>query len=582
MTAPTPKIELLLGGSWVDITSTAGGLKSFVRLPEGIICRRGRNNEQDDPEPGTLTFTVDNSDGRFTIGRTSGPYGANFVLWTKVRYTVNGVLQFTGYMLAAPATWNYSTRALSDVTITAVDVLQPLADSPVVRSWADALIGALSPTYWWKMNDPEGATSAAPSAGGVPLVGTWSPYTTATAITESLKFATAAPEGTDSDTQLQIDTVDLVEGGGATGHARLTATLTIPTTFTMLFLYSGAPGTYVFQIGGTGLTLTVISSTSLMLRCGAAPAVYFSVPASTQTLIGISVTPSTVTVLGTGVTTSGAGMTTGAQTFNWFPAGAAGQLAFIPSALSEAAFASLKAKLVGDGMGLALDFLSRAVAEAGYPASVLATYNRPIKRPILKGSNPAEIGNTIARACAGMFVANRNGDPLLIDFTYCPARVDIDSGDFIDGITWDADSSLWYTDIIVDDVVVGTTGGFPRRGRTVPNILSASDLASLVSYLINTADIWLAPRISSIKVNLWPMDATKTAKYLGLDLKSRIYPLNLPNTLPTPMILTVEGYESRLDDKAWTLALFTAPDPSFVMEDDIAGIVESNYRLGPF
>ena len=70
---PTVQVQLddaNNGGTWPnDITA-------YFRLPEGFAITRGRSDELSQVQPGSLTITLDNTDGRFTLGSTAGGYGA--------------------------------------------------------------------------------------------------------------------------------------------------------------------------------------------------------------------------------------------------------------------------------------------------------------------------------------------------------------------------------------------------------------------------------------------------------------------------------------------------------------------------
>src|SRR5262249_41998497 len=67
--------------TWVDITP-------YVRTElTPLTITRGRQSELDVIQPGTLSCILDNSDGRFTFGLTSGPYGANWAPAKKIRYS---------------------------------------------------------------------------------------------------------------------------------------------------------------------------------------------------------------------------------------------------------------------------------------------------------------------------------------------------------------------------------------------------------------------------------------------------------------------------------------------------------------
>lgn len=56
--------------AWADISG-------YVELQKGLSIQRRRQNELDEPSPGTLSLWLDNTDGRFTRLNTSGPYYPN-------------------------------------------------------------------------------------------------------------------------------------------------------------------------------------------------------------------------------------------------------------------------------------------------------------------------------------------------------------------------------------------------------------------------------------------------------------------------------------------------------------------------
>jgi len=590
MTAPSVVVELFLGGSWVPITSK-------VRISDGITVKRGRNNEASDPDPGMLIFTVDNSDGRFTIGKTTGVYGANFVLWVQCRYTVNSTVHFLGYVQSAPVSWNRQTRALSDVMITCIDVVGMMAMSPTVRPWSTALIAALTPTYWWKMNGIAINTSAAETNGGPSLVG--SVLDPGTDLANPAALADVLAFGTDGPASLESDGMAQFTFTNTGGEAALTCTVgTLPSSFTVLFMVNQAGGVgdllvQLFDPAGDQLNIIVDADSLSVSESDLTPATVY-VPGGTAyaptfkdtpCLVAVTFTPTTIGYVG-GATAARPPLHTDYSNGTLQVSGRRGvvqvaNLAIIPGVMSASTFTTLKSCLLADGAGLVVDWLNRAASEAGYASSVTATFNRTMQRPDLKGSNPADVGNTLANSCGSMFVADRTGAPRWIDFTYCPTRVDLDYGDFSNRDSWDADASLWYTNVKVDGTTRYTGSGFPLKDKTIDGLLPDANLTHYITWLANSASIWRGPRVAGIEVNLWPMDSTRTAKYLALNLGSRIFPLNVPAQLPTPMVCTVEGYQMTINDKAWTIAYNTAPDPRFVLGDSVAGVLASNYRLAP-
>ncbi|UBU10039.1 hypothetical protein [Nonomuraea gerenzanensis] len=78
---------------WCEIafTKDAGGFNlwrdvtGYVEWDQGVTIARRRSHELDEVQPGTLSLTLDNSDGRFTAGRTSSPYYPNVTLNRPIR-----------------------------------------------------------------------------------------------------------------------------------------------------------------------------------------------------------------------------------------------------------------------------------------------------------------------------------------------------------------------------------------------------------------------------------------------------------------------------------------------------------------
>lgn len=74
------KVELNLGG-WTDVTT-------YVREASGISISRGRQDESSQTERTQATFTIDNSDGRFSERNPTGPYYGLLSLNTPCRISL--------------------------------------------------------------------------------------------------------------------------------------------------------------------------------------------------------------------------------------------------------------------------------------------------------------------------------------------------------------------------------------------------------------------------------------------------------------------------------------------------------------
>lgn len=594
MTRPVTQLQVQLNGVWIDITS-------FVQMPDGITITRGRDNEQSDPSPGTMSFTLNNSDGRFTVGKTDGPYGAYFAKWVPVKLDVNGSRRFTGYVASAPTAADATLASATTVVVSCIDSKGLMELSPNISTWAHALIAANPPKYWWELADSAGSTAASATAGGIPLAASVS--TVGYDVRDMVAFGVEGTATLESGTQAQIKVTSDANGflscsgvnpwptGWGVWNPQVSVIVTYtPTEITKesdsLDLWSLQDGTHTLAAvrKGRALAIVVDSSTVITVSNFFTPDVPITFEVAGNRIAGISVFAGDGSVVGSTTTrvpllSSSCVFTIGPcegiygnamvnptstlSTFPISPVGPSGYLSFLNGAPKPVS-----------------TWLQRAINEAGLGYTVATVGANPtMYRPALQGSNPAEVGDEFANASGSMFATARDGTPTWLDHSYCPPRVDIDAKDFRPGLTSDSDDSLSFTEVWVDGALRATTGGFPRRGREITALMTAVDLYNFVNWLKNTADIWGGPRLKGLAVNLWPMGSAKEATYVALDLKSRIYPQNLSSIFPAPWIYSIEGYTETITDAVWLLAFNTAPDPRFVLNDSIAGVLDSNYRL---
>lgn len=157
------------GITWAD-------LSDYVEWQHPLTIVRGRTDTQDTVQPGRLTGVVlDNTDGRFTAGRTDGPYGRRFGLGTPVfvwaRETSAAAYwecQFAGRIDALPLRWT-DNGSRSVVTLSASDILADWVRADWSRgesylAWAYRTGAAYSSQpvlAHWELTDvtPDGAVS---------------------------------------------------------------------------------------------------------------------------------------------------------------------------------------------------------------------------------------------------------------------------------------------------------------------------------------------------------------------------------------------------------------------------------------
>ena len=116
--AGLPTVQVLLDAATND-RSFPHDITGFVSLDAGIgISTRGRSDELSAAQPVTCTLTLDNTDGRFSLGAAT--YGALDVN-RLIRVKVNGVNRFTGFVQSWPVAWPNGGPGLATAAITATD-----------------------------------------------------------------------------------------------------------------------------------------------------------------------------------------------------------------------------------------------------------------------------------------------------------------------------------------------------------------------------------------------------------------------------------------------------------------------------
>lgn len=143
-------------------------ISSYVRLVDGINMTHGRQDELGEIQPGTLGLTLDNTDGRFSLGSTiinatSPIYVDNQI---RVTYTVGGVAKdrFTGYVQTWPVEWPDGGDTFAVAQITAVDRLARLSRQ-TLRSVIEEEYLLDDPVCYFTLGEPSGSSSAGDTSG---------------------------------------------------------------------------------------------------------------------------------------------------------------------------------------------------------------------------------------------------------------------------------------------------------------------------------------------------------------------------------------------------------------------------------
>lgn len=172
----SPKVELYLGGQWVDITRTSQD-QAGVYYRDAITISRGRADEASTADPQTCSFTLNNREGRFSLYNPMSPYYGLLSRNTPVRVSVlqNGVrrYRFHGEISAWP----------SKSDISGQDVYVPVQASGIKRRLQQGSSPIKSAVYrdmtsstrasivgYWPLEDAAGSTSIASGLAGAPAM----------------------------------------------------------------------------------------------------------------------------------------------------------------------------------------------------------------------------------------------------------------------------------------------------------------------------------------------------------------------------------------------------------------------------
>lgn len=144
-------------------------ISSYVLQGPGItISSHGRQDEQTEVQPTTLSLTLNNTDGRFSLGSTiinatSPIYIDNQI---RVSYTVSGVTthRFTGYVQTWPVDWPGGGPGVAMARITAVDALARMSRRPL-RSVIEEEALLRSPVLYCTLGDDAGSVTAGDTSG---------------------------------------------------------------------------------------------------------------------------------------------------------------------------------------------------------------------------------------------------------------------------------------------------------------------------------------------------------------------------------------------------------------------------------
>lgn len=563
---PTRKVEIAFdAGVWTDISADV----------VSIHTRRGRNAESGAFETGTCSIKVRNDTRKYDPDHASGPY------YGKLRPNRVVRVQATYNAITYPVFYGYLDRITQEpggpnaaaATIDASDLFKLLNRQELPGSAYAVEVAADTPTHWWRLGEPVGATVAL-DQGSAPINGTYSgvltlgtsglvvrdpdtAMTTTDGGTGQVEAKAAAPTGTTFSVEFLVNVVTLPAGTRQVIN-------TIPSTLSVIIDNAG-----ILTVNTSGLAL----GTGAVFTAGVTRHVVFTAAAGGTSLYvdgALVDTDAAVTALAAAdFYPGGSALNTTAATID--------EVAVYSTALSAARVAAhnsaARTPWNGDTPGARL---ARIASLAAVTLTSLDTGSTTLQNTSLGGTALAymqkveetEIGRLfVLRDGTLRFVGRREADmgsylvtrSTLVDADsgagdeYRSVSAIVDEGAIVTRATVSRDGSIavTYTD-------AAAVAEFKTIDETHEGLLHDSDTYSLyyAQYLVNTKK---APtsRLGALQIDLPSAPVTLYPNILGIELADRVqYKRKPQNTgAVTSQYMRVESIEHSTGAHYWTTLL---------------------------
>ena len=596
---PQVKLEHLVNGSWLDVTSRLLWSESGASLQ----IQRG---VADDGAAmvGTASFTLDNSDGVLTPRRPGSPHYPYLIRFRPVRFTafIGGSwrARHYGFLDSEVLTFGNETATDCRVTWSTIDHFG-MAGLKALRSVAVESTAALGPLAYWPLTDPESAAASDQSSYSRPglAVQQWKTGgemawgAGAVFPTDSSGGMTFTP-ASDSGLYLQSDgTVDL------------------PTSWSLsVFIYPGAKDGYVCQVGTDSYSLGIwydtstkkLSAIETKLDTSGDPIDYV-LSTTTATWAGgmehLYVTPSTVK-LNSDTGSAGTRHSTVRMLSSLVSVGGAfavesGRARMFSGEVKHLAIwsgTSVPIAATTYTVGPAAMFtMASAVAQVMAWAGLTVTVGTQGSNPAVvlvktDGSTPLDIISSYARGSLARIFCLGDGTIRQSAYDYIPAAVSADAGVIGLGVEWSANPAGDPTDA----VMTWPDGSTYTATETAPEYRSAIDLPGVLTNAAgrSVAD-WLVVGPTgepSFPVALFDLLTIPSPDSLALLESGSILSIpGLPSQLPASTQQgVVQSVTETLGASEWSLGVSTdsdARDRIMLAGDATRGVVGAGWLAGP-
>ena len=615
--AGLPTVQVLLDAATND-RSFPYDITEYVSLDAGIgISTRGRSDELSAAQPVTCALTLDNTDGRFTLGAVT--YGALDVN-RLIRVKVGGVNRFTGFVQSWPVAWPNGGPGLATAAITATDG-RVWWSKRTLRSYVESVVLAGAPTAYWALDDPEGSLRAVESSGNNagPLVVT--DYGLGSADSGDgqgalpvVRFGVDAAPMMGSQKTLALrkqgsSWVPMLEAESTTlpDMAWLSFTLAVQSFVPDYASLVGCAGVWHVGINGSGQIYLYGNSVGIVgpvVTTGFAYHVGVSVAAGAVKLWVNGAAVGTATDYGywdmdrlyLGLTEPGDVKLS--------------HLAYGATPLADPGsyFTSIRN---AQWLGTAADRGGQAIwqvanqADQHVPNSYLAMFTgtTPIPDTQIAGKTIANYVDEVAEAEGGAVIIDGVGEWRLTpahaagvktspDLTLSvdsdildPATsIEVDLQRLVTRATGARVNDTQSTQLVVDAVAEAKYG--ESSTSTDYMVTTDAEVRSRVEWLVNTRKT-VGPRVPALKLDLLSAPSGTQTAVLGLDVDSRIDITGMPAQTPggTTLKLWVIGYSEQISASEWSWSAnaldWTQYASVFVLDDATWGVMDDDdCRLG--
>jgi len=595
---PQVKLEHLVNGSWLDVTSRLLWSESGASLQ----IQRG---VADDGAAmvGTASFTLDNSDGVLTPRRPGSPHYPYLIRFRPVRFTafIGGSwrARHYGFLDSEVLTFGNETATDCRVTWSTIDHFG-MAGLKALRSVAVESTAALGPLAYWPLTDPESAAASDQSSYSRPglAVQQWKTGgemawgAGAVFPTDSSGGMTFTP-ASDSGLYLQSDgTVDL------------------PTSWSLsVFIYPGAKDGYVCQVGTDSYSLGIwydtstkkLSAIETKLDTSGDPIDYV-LSTTTATWAGgmehLYVTPSTVK-LNSDTGSAGTRHSTVRMLSSLVSVGGAFA---VESGRARMYSGEVKHLAIWSGTSVpisattytvgptAMFTMASAVAQVMAWAGLTVTVGTQGTNPAVvlvrtDGATPLDIISSYARGSLARIFCLGDGTIRQSAYDYIPAAVSADAGVIGMGVEWSANPAGDATDAVMTwpdgSTYTATEAADYRSAIDLPGVLTNAAGRSIADWLV------VGPTGEpSFPVAPFDLLTIPSSDSLALLESGSILSIpGLPSQLPSSTQQgVVQSITETIGASEWSLAVATdtdARDRIMLAGDATRGVVGDGWLAGP-